>query len=166
MTSRHALRRTAAEPGSEASDRYSFPPRILRYLSAADGYLDLQMPARALAELDRMGDPGPLEAPAAFLRGEALKAQQRYTEAIEPLQRAAKLIPAPHNQVAWQSLAECFRLRGDATLAEIVQMFAETTGEPATDEELLEISIEIDPASLDYLLEEFDDDEFDSPSEN
>ena len=45
-------------------------------------------------------------------------------------------------------------------------MFAETTGEPATDEELLEISIEIDPASLDYLLEEFDDDEFDSPSEN
>ncbi|MCA9117099.1 MAG: hypothetical protein KDA79_18635 [Planctomycetaceae bacterium] len=135
--------------GTHTGTRQECSVRVLRCLSAADGYLDLSMPAHALAELDRIGDPGPLEAPVAFLRGEALKAQQKYSEAIEPLQRAARLIPAPHNQIAWRALEECFRLRGDDALADIVQMFAESSGDPSDLEIELQISIEIDLNSLD-----------------
>ena len=99
-------------------------PKVLRQLAAAEGYLDLGMPQHALDELAAVTDPGKLEAPLHYLRGEALKAQERYGEAIEPLQKAAQLIPAPHNKVAWLSLSECFRLRGQSELADLAETFA------------------------------------------
>lgn len=99
-------------------------PRILRRLTAAEGYLDLEMPRHALAELDALDDYGPFEAAVHFLRGQALKAEQRFEEAIGALQRAAEMIPAPHNSVAWLSLSECFREQGREALADAIEKFA------------------------------------------
>jgi tetratricopeptide (TPR) repeat protein len=105
-------------------DTVEFSPKVFRRLIAAEGYLELGMPAQALAELDLIEDAGPFEPPLQFMRGEALKAQERYDDAIAPLQLAAKLIPAPFNKQAWLSLSECFRHRGQHELADAVEMFA------------------------------------------
>lgn len=101
------------------------PLKVLRRITAADGYLDLGMPTHALNELTAIEDAGSLDPAVQFLIGEALKAQERYDDAIEPLQRAATLIPAPFNRAAWLSLSECFRMGGQQELADVVLMFAE-----------------------------------------
>ena len=61
----------------------------------------------------------------------SLQAQHRYSDAIEPLQRAARMIPAPHNRDAWLSLSICFREDGQQELAEVTEMFANTPPIPA-----------------------------------
>lgn len=104
--------------------------RVVRKLTAADGYLELGMPAQALTELGAVGDAGPLQPAVDFMTGLALKDQQRYEEAIEPLQKAAIEIPAPHNHDAWLSLGECYRKVGSPELAVIAEMFAEDPGLP------------------------------------
>lgn len=104
--------------------------RIVRKLTAADGYLELNMPGRALTELAAIGDAGPLRPAVEFMTGLALKDQHRFEEAIEPLQRAAATIPAPHNRDAWISLGECFRESGRSDLAEVAEMFADDAGVP------------------------------------
>lgn len=97
-------------------------PRTIRLLQRAEGYLELQLPVRAIAELDAIADAGPFEPAVALLRGEALKSQQRYDEALEPLKQAATMIPAPLNKRAWRSLSECYRQTGRNELAEIADM--------------------------------------------
>lgn len=104
--------------------------RVVRKLTAADGYLELGMPAQALGELDHIGDAGPLQPAVEFMTGLALKDQHRYLDAIEPLQKAAVEIPAPHNRDAWLSLGECYRMSGLAELAVIAEMFADEPGVP------------------------------------
>lgn len=99
--------------------------RVVRHLTAADGYLDLGMPRQALAELEAVGDAGPLTPAVEFLTGQALIVQERYEEAIEPLRRAVATIPAPHNRDAWLSLAECFRRTTRDDLACVADMFAD-----------------------------------------
>ena len=119
-------------------------PRILRRLLAAEGYLELGMPQHALDELDTVEEAGPFTAPLQFMRGEALRAQERYEDAIKPLQEAAKLIPAPHNKQAWMSLSDCFRHRGQDVLADVVEMFANAP--PAAKPELqVNVTFEISP---------------------
>ncbi len=110
------------------SREYPTSAKVLRQLAAADGYLDLGMPEHALAELRRIDDPGMLGPAVLFMEGEVFKAQERYSEAIECLQRAAESIPAPFDGPAWMSLSECFLERGQNELAEVARMFAE---EPA-----------------------------------
>jgi hypothetical protein len=83
--------------------------KTIRRLQAAEGYLELNMSKNAWDELELIEDPGPLEAVVEFLKGGALKGQERYEEAVVPLKRAAELVPAPHNPQAWLSLSECFR---------------------------------------------------------
>lgn len=100
------------------------PSKTIRRLQAAEGYLELNMPKNAWDELESIEDPGPLEAVVEFLKGEALKGQQRYEEAVAPLKRAAELVPAPHNQKAWLSLSECFRQGGKEELAEMAEIIA------------------------------------------
>jgi tetratricopeptide (TPR) repeat protein len=97
-------------------------PRTIRLLQRAEGYLELQLPVRAIAELDAIADAGPFEPAVALLRGEALKSQQRYDEALTPLKQAATMIPAPLNKRAWRSLSECYRQTGRNELAEIADM--------------------------------------------
>ena len=100
-------------------------PRVVRRIAAAEGYLDLNMPERAMRELETISDPGPYEPTVEYMKGEALIAQRRFSEAIAPLKRAVQLIPPPHNREAWKSLGECYRLRGDEELADVIELFAE-----------------------------------------
>jgi predicted Zn-dependent protease len=116
--------------------------RVVRKLTAADGYLELGMPAQALTELESLGDAGPLQPAVDFMTGLALKDQQRFEEAIEPLQKAAIEIPAPHNRDVWLSLGECYRGAGAPELAAIADMFADEPGvPPGWDEVLCEVVI-------------------------
>ena len=104
--------------------------RVVRQLNAADGYLELGMPAHALRELTAISDPGPLRPAVEFMTGLALKDQHQYDEAIEILHRAATEIPAPHNRDAWRTLGECYQLTGEFELADIAEMFADDPGIP------------------------------------
>ena len=96
--------------------------RTIRLLQRAEGYLDLQLPGRAISELDLIAAGGPFEPAVALLRGEALKSQERYNEALIPLKQAATTIPAPLNKRAWRSLSECYRLTGREELAEVADL--------------------------------------------
>ena len=98
--------------------------KTIRLLTAAEGYLELNMADYALEELEAIEDPGSFEPLVHFMKGEALKSQQRFEEAIDSLRQAAQMIPAPHNKMAWMSLSECFRQGGRDELADVVEMFA------------------------------------------
>ena len=91
---------------------------VVRRLAAAEGYLELGMPNYALVELSRVSDPGPFAPIAELFRGEALQAQEKYADAIEPLNRAAQLFPAPFNQRALLALSNCYRQDGQIQLAD------------------------------------------------
>ncbi len=112
-------------------------PRLARRLSAAEGYLDLNLPERAMRELNAITEPGPYESAVEYMKGEALIAQRRFEEAITPLKRAVQLIPPPHNREAWKTLGECYRLRGDDELADLIELFAnQDPKHPATPEQV------------------------------
>ncbi len=101
------------------------PQKTVRKLIAAEGYLELGMPLQALRELDKVTDPGSLTASYSFLRGESLKRVGRYSEAIEPLQYAADLLPIPHSQLPWKSLETCYRESGQSELADTAERTAD-----------------------------------------
>jgi tetratricopeptide (TPR) repeat protein len=105
-------------------------PKAIRRLKRAEGYIELRMPERALAELDAIDDQGPFEAAVALLRGEALKSQERYVEAVDSLKRAAIMIPSPLNKRAWRSLSECYRLTGRAELADVADLVVNAESPP------------------------------------
>ena len=67
--------------------------RIKRQLGQAEGYLNLGMPARALAILEARADWATMPFEAAFLTGEALRTSGRYRDALKPLEMAAALRP-------------------------------------------------------------------------
>lgn len=91
--------------------------QVVRQLAAAEGFLELELPTYSLSSLDRVTSFGPFEAIGQLLRGEALRMQRRFVEAVAPLSRAAELFPAPYSQRAWASLALCYREIGLAELA-------------------------------------------------
>lgn len=93
-------------------------PQIVRRLAAAEGFLELGLPKYALTELSRVEDAGPFEGIAKLLLGEAMKAENRFEEAIPALNRAAELFPQPFNQRAWWGLSQCYREQGMIDLAE------------------------------------------------
>ena len=86
--------------------------RIMRRLTAAEGFLELQLPGEALGELELIENPGPFEGPYMWMLGEALRYQGRYEEAIAPLSHAAGLLPMPVAQDVWAALAECLTKSG------------------------------------------------------
>lgn len=94
------------------------PQTIVRRLAAAEGYLELGLPNYALVELNSVLDPGPFAPIAELFRGEALQAQEKYADAIEPLNRAAQMFPAPFNQRALLALSNCYRHDGQTQLAD------------------------------------------------
>ncbi len=81
--------------------------KIRRLLDEAEGYLMLNLPARALALIERRDDWGTLEFEARFLSGEALRQLGHYREAIKPLEQAERLQPG-HVAVAI-SLGWCYK---------------------------------------------------------
>ena len=103
----------------EATEAKPFNPQLtVRRLAAAEGYLELQMPIYALEELAKVPDAGPFEPIAQLFRGEALQAQEKYAEAIVPLNLAAQMFPKPFNQRAFMALSNCYRHEGQDQLAD------------------------------------------------
>jgi len=112
-------------------------PKIMHRLYAAEGYLELGMPKQALVELEAVEDAGPLEATRLFLLGHALKANEQYTEAIEPLHQAAELQPEMYSQSVSDSLTECFRESGHSDLAQFAQQTSDAIKEESLAEEIV-----------------------------
>lgn len=91
----------------------------MRRILSADGYLDLGMPERAVEELERVQDAGPLEGPVQLLHGIALKQTNNHRDAIPHLERAARIMPSPIRRFAWRELVEAYRAVGSDDLAEM-----------------------------------------------
>ena len=106
-------------PREISAMRTTLTPKTVRRLLAADGFLDLNLPAEAVAELDRITDAGPLEGPRQLLLGIALKAAGNVEKAILSLEQAARIMPAPIRRFAWRELVDCYRTVGSAELAEL-----------------------------------------------
>lgn len=84
--------------------------RQLKIHREAEGYLELNLPRQALSALARLGDPAHFETHAMYLWGEALRAMERYEEALIPLSRAAQ---ADRNLVhVWVALGWCYKRTG------------------------------------------------------
>jgi predicted Zn-dependent protease len=94
------------------------PQRVVKRLAAAEGYLEIGLPTYAIAELNRVADAGPFEPIVQLFRGEALQAQEKFEDAIGPLNRAAEMFPAPFNQRALMALSNCYRHQGQDRLAD------------------------------------------------
>ena len=67
--------------------------RIKRQLGEAEGYLMLNMPAKALEILEGRSEWATMQFEASLLTGEALRVLDRYREALKPLEVAAALRP-------------------------------------------------------------------------
>ncbi len=109
------------------------PARIRRQqiLREAEGYLDLitvfgerwpcrgeardRLAARVLSTLDRIDNPGGLQAHIHFLRGQALRAMERYADAVVRLRDAAEL--EPENIHVRLALGWCYKRSGRLDLA-------------------------------------------------
>ena len=104
--------------------RAQLAPRTVRRLLSADGYMDLNMPDRAVAELEKIEDAGPLEGPCHLLHGIALKQLENHKDAITHLERAARLMPSVVRRIAWKELAECYRAVGSEELASLATKLA------------------------------------------
>ncbi|MEK6261307.1 MAG: tetratricopeptide repeat protein [Planctomycetota bacterium] len=94
------------------------PQRVVKRLAAAEGYLEIGLPTYAIAELNRVVESGPFEPIVQLFRGEALQAQEKFADAIAPLNRAAEMFPAPFNQRALMALSNCYRHQGQDRLAD------------------------------------------------
>jgi tetratricopeptide (TPR) repeat protein len=116
--------------------------RLIRRLTAAEGYLELDLPDYALEELERIEDPGPYTGVVDWLTGEALREKQDYNAAIERLQRAVRDIPVPHNRAAIESLTTCLRNTGRDDLADVVEKYADAAAEKVAATPTVEIDIE------------------------
>jgi predicted Zn-dependent protease len=101
--------------------RIQMTPKTVRRILSADGYLDLGMPERAIKELDRIEDAGPLEGPVQLLHGIALKQTQNHREAITHLEKAARIMPSPIRRFAWRELVDAYRAVGSDALADMAQ---------------------------------------------
>jgi len=101
--------------------RIQMTPKTVRRILSADGYLDLGMPERAVEELEKISDAGPLEGPVQLLHGIALKQSNQHREAIGHLERAARVMPSPIRRFAWRELVDAYRAVGSLDLAEMAQ---------------------------------------------
>ena len=101
--------------------RIQMTPKTVRRLLSADGYLDLGMPERAIEELDKITDAGPLEGPTKLMHGIALKQVGQFPEAITQLEKAARIMPKPIRRFAWRELVDAYRAVGSMELAEMAE---------------------------------------------
>ncbi|MBL6705057.1 MAG: hypothetical protein ISQ06_03030 [Planctomycetaceae bacterium] len=92
--------------------------RIARRMTAAEGYLELGLPADALAELQNIENPAPFEGAYMWLLGESLRNQGLYDEAIAPLRRAARTLPSGTGQQAREALKDCLEKSGRSATAD------------------------------------------------
>jgi hypothetical protein len=90
--------------------------RVAKRVEQSCGYLELGMPAQALANLDGVATDGQLQGALEYVRGQALRMQERFDDAVEPLACAARLLPEPASRHAWMVLAECHRAMNRSAL--------------------------------------------------
>lgn len=144
--------------------RAKLPQKLVRRLSAAEGYLELGMPQHALDELAAETEYGALEAPALYLRGMAFKAQDKYDDAIPAFRQAARMIPPPFSRPVWMQLSECLRHEGQDEMAEIAETFAEAPMAAAA-APVINIQITISPVESEDVDDELDESLFDESGE-
>ena len=101
--------------------RIQMTPKTVRRLLSADGYIDLGMPERAIEELEKITDAGPLEGPTQLMHGIALKQVGNFTDAIMHLEKAARIMPSPIRRFVWRELVDAYRAVGSMQLAETAQ---------------------------------------------
>lgn len=101
--------------------RLQMTPKTVRRILSADGYLDLGMPEKAVEELEKIGDAGPLEGPVRLMFGIALKQTDNFREAITHLEKAARIMPSPIRRFAWRELVDAYKAIGNETLANLAQ---------------------------------------------
>lgn len=101
--------------------RIQMTPKTVRRILSADGYLDLGMPEKAVEELEKIGDAGPLEGPVQLMYGIALKQTQNFRDAITHLEKAARVMPSPIRRFAWRELVDAYRAVGSEELATLAQ---------------------------------------------
>jgi tetratricopeptide (TPR) repeat protein len=92
--------------------------RIARWLTAAEGYLELGLPAEAQSELQKINNPGPFQGAYMWLMGESLRNQGLYDQAIAPLRQAARALPSESGHAAWAALKDCLEKSGRSATAE------------------------------------------------
>lgn len=86
-----------------------------RHLEAAEGYLALDMPDHALAELDSIEDPCSCSARVNRLRGEALRRHAKHHEALVAYNKA--LAVDPDDLVVLLGMAWCYKRIGQLPMA-------------------------------------------------
>ncbi len=104
--------------------RSSITPKTIRRMVAADGYMELNMPERAVCELQKVDNAGPLEGPRQLLLGLAMKRAGNFEDAIPHLELAARKMPSAARRFAWSELVSCYRHIGCQDIADL----AETLG--------------------------------------
>lgn len=105
--------------------------RYSQILKEAEGYLELDLPEQALATLERAGEGGTFRGHVLYLRGEALRALERYAEAADALREAADL--SPSNVSIWLALGWCYKRTDRLELAiDALQQAQHTDPDPAT----------------------------------
>lgn len=101
--------------------RSSVTPKTIRRLVAADGYMELNMPGKAITELEKVDNAGPLEGPRQMLLGVAKKRSGNSEGAISHLESAARLMPKPARRFAWSELVTCYRGIGSDEMANLAE---------------------------------------------
>jgi len=89
--------------------------RRIKLQQQAEGYLELGLPQQALNALARLGGCEEGNPQILYYQGEALRALERYPEAIVPLTRVARA--EPDNIRAWLALGWCHKRSGRIDLA-------------------------------------------------
>jgi len=89
--------------------------RLNKVQREAEGYLELGLPRQALAALARLRGSDGTATSTLYLRGEALRAMDRYQEAIIPLEKVASV--EPENVHVWLALGWCHKRTGRLDLA-------------------------------------------------
>ncbi|MGD0896606.1 MAG: tetratricopeptide repeat protein [Thermoguttaceae bacterium] len=87
----------------------------MRLQRQAEGYLELGMPQQALDALARLGQVQGGDVQTLYLQGEALRALERYQEALVPLGRVTD--SEPENIHAWLAVGWCHKRAGRIDLA-------------------------------------------------
>ncbi|MCL2348857.1 MAG: hypothetical protein FWC50_11440 [Planctomycetaceae bacterium] len=87
--------------------------RVVKRITEASGYLDLDMPEQAIESLRCISNAGPFEAQINFLRGKALQQVERYEDAAASLAAAAKGVPMPFRKAAFEYLSACVKESSD-----------------------------------------------------
>ncbi len=89
--------------------------RRMKLQQHAEGLLEFGLPQQALNELSRLAEGDANEVQTLYLRGEALRTLERYSDAIVPLRKVSEI--EPENTRVWLALGWCYKRIGRIDLA-------------------------------------------------